>query len=79
MDKHICSNCKYSQLVYIPIAKTNGGVHSSDSFIEMYVCNHKRAVHYGHIMLGDHSCLGFKETVGEKKLKERKPKVYSGL
>ena len=66
MGKEICSNCKYSQLVQVPVGETHGGIHSSDKHIDMYVCHHRRAVHYGHMMLGDHSCLGFKEMMGEK-------------
>jgi len=67
MEKEICSNCKYSQLVLLPIGETRGGIHSSDSHIHMYVCHQRRAQHYGHIMIGDHSCLGFKER-GEEKM-----------
>jgi hypothetical protein len=31
------------------------------------------------MLLGDHTCLGFKKGVDEKKLKERKTERYSGL
>ena len=79
MEKEICSNCKYSQLVRLPISDTREGIHSSDKHIDMYICHHRKAQHYGHLMLGDHSCLGFKVRVAEKTLKERKPKQYSGL
>lgn len=73
MEKEICSNCKYSQLIQLPVGETYEGIHSSDNHIHMYICHHRRDQHYGHILLGDHSCLGFKKSVDEKKLKERKP------
>jgi len=60
MEKECCSTCKFAQLVLLPIGNTHGGVHSSDAHIDMYICHHQRAQHYGHIMLGDHTCLGFK-------------------
>ncbi|MFC1925541.1 hypothetical protein ACFLW2_02460 [Chloroflexota bacterium] len=61
MKKEICSNCKYAQVAWIPVGETQSGIHTSDKHIDMYLCRHRRAQHYGHIMLGDHSCLGFKE------------------
>lgn len=66
MAKESCSNCQYSQLVLLPTGETHGGVHSSDTHINMYICHQQRAQHYGHIMLGDHYCLGFKERAAEK-------------
>jgi hypothetical protein len=61
MEKEeFCSNCKYAQLVLLPVGETRAGVHSSDTHINMYICHNRRAQHYGHIMLGDHTCLGFK-------------------
>ena len=66
MDKEICSNCKYAQLLWLPVGETLGGIHSSDKRIDMYICHQQRAQHYGHIMLGDHYCLGFKEKAIEK-------------
>ena len=68
MEKEVCSNCKYAQLVWLPIGETHRGVHSSDQHLDMYVCRHRRAQHYGHIMLGDHSCLGFRERVVGSKI-----------
>ncbi|MFC1944550.1 hypothetical protein ACFLX5_03540 [Chloroflexota bacterium] len=61
MEREGCSNCKHAQLVMLPAGETHGGVHASDTHINMYICHHRRAQHYGHIMLGDHSCLGFRE------------------
>jgi hypothetical protein len=61
MENEFCSACKFAQLVWLPTAETHGGVHSSDTRIDMYICHNHRAQHYGHIMLGDHGCLGFKE------------------
>ena len=66
MVKEGCSNCQYAQLVWLPTGETHGGVHSSDTHIDMYICHQQRAQHYGHIMLGDHYCLGFKEKSIEK-------------
>jgi len=66
MEKEVCGNCKYAQLVWLPIGETSGGIHSSDKRINMYICHHRSAQHYGHIMLFDHSCLGFKERGGER-------------
>ena len=60
MEKECCGNCKFAQLMRLPIGDTRSGVHSSDAHIDMYICHHQRAQHYGHIMLGDHTCLGFK-------------------
>ncbi len=60
MENEMCSNCKYGQLVMLPLGDTKGGVHSSDKHINMYICHHRSAQHYGHVLLGDHSCLGFK-------------------
>jgi len=61
MEKELCSTCKFGQLVWLPTGETHGGVHASDTHIDMYICHNRRAQHYGHLMLGDHSCLGFKE------------------
>ena len=61
MEKEMCSGCKYAQLVWLPVGGTHGGVHSSDTHIDMYICHNQRAQHYGHIMLGDHTCLGFRQ------------------
>ena len=61
MEKEGCSNCRSAQLVWLPTGETHAGVHSSDAHIDMYICHNQRAQHYGHIMLGDHTCLGFKE------------------
>jgi len=60
MEKEGCGSCKYGILVRLPVGETHGGVHSSDKHIDMYICHHQRAQHYGHIMLGEHTCLGFK-------------------
>jgi len=49
-----CSNCKFALLVWLPVGETHGGVHTSDKHIDMYICHHQRAEHYGHVMLGDH-------------------------
>lgn len=59
MEKEGCSNCKHGQLVRLYTAQTTGGVHSSDTHIDMYICRYRRAQHFGHIMVGDHSCVGF--------------------
>ena len=61
MEHECCSNCKYSQLVFLPLGETHGGTHTSDAHIDMYICRHQRAGHFGHVLLGEHSCLGFKE------------------
>ena len=61
MEKEMYSSCKYAQLVWLPVGATRAGVHSSDTHIDMYICRHQRAQHYGHILLGDHSCLGFRQ------------------
>ena len=61
MEEECCKNCSYGQLVRLPLGETHGGLHESDTHIDMYVCHFRRALHYGHIMLGDHSCLGFKQ------------------
>ena len=60
MDNENCSSCKYGQLVMLPLGDIKEGIHSSDKHIKMYICHHRSAQHYGHVMLGDHSCLGFK-------------------
>jgi hypothetical protein len=52
--------------VWLPLAETHSGLHESDTHIDMYICHLQRALHYGHVMLGDHSCLGFKEKGYEK-------------
>ena len=77
MEKEICSNCKYSQLVRFPVGEIYGGIHSSDNHVNMYICHHRRAQHYGHVLLGDHSCLGFKKSVDDKKLRVRKFARYA--
>lgn len=59
METESCSNCKHAQLLWLHVGETHGGVHTSDTHIDMYICRYKRAQHYGHIMIGDHSCLGF--------------------
>lgn len=56
-----CSNCRFALLVWLPVGETRGGVHTSDKHIHMYICHDQRAEHYGHVMLGDHSCPDFKE------------------
>ena len=61
MERECCSNCAFGELVRLPTGETRGGVHSSDTHVNMFICHHQRAQHYGHMMLGDHSCLGFKE------------------
>jgi len=61
MEKEVCGNCKHAQLVWLPIGEISGGIHSSDKRINMYICHHRSAQHYGHIMIFDHSCLGFRE------------------
>ena len=66
MERERCSNCKYAQLVWLPLGETHGGSHISDKHIDMYICKQQRAGHYGHVLLGDHSCLGFKERNVEK-------------
>lgn len=64
MESECCSNCRFAQLVWLPLGETHSGAHASDKHIEMYICQQQRAVHYGHVLLGDHSCLGFKKRVG---------------
>ena len=66
MEKESCSNCKFATLVWLPLGEAHSGAHISDKHIDMYICHHPRAVHYGHIMIGDHSCLGFKEREASK-------------
>jgi hypothetical protein len=66
MEREGCGTCKHGQLVWLPRGETHGGVHDSDKHIDMYVCHHRRAQHYGHMMVGDHYCLGFKERPAEK-------------
>lgn len=66
MESECCSNCKYAQLVWLPLGETHSGTHVSDKHINMYICRHRRAGHFGHVLLGDHSCLGFKERNLEK-------------
>ncbi|MDY6912819.1 MAG: hypothetical protein SVM79_10740 [Chloroflexota bacterium] len=66
MKHESCSNCKHGQMVWLHAGKTHGGVHSSDSHIDMYICQFKRAQHYGHIMIGDHWCVGFGQRNVEK-------------
>ena len=61
MEQELCKNCKFAQIVWLPTGETHGGIHSSDKHIDMYICHLRRAQHYGHIILGDHSCLGFKK------------------
>lgn len=72
MDKECCSDCKFGQLIWLPIGETHGGVHSSDKHIDMYICHHKRAVHYGHMMLGDHYCLGFRAGEAERQPRKKR-------
>jgi len=66
MEKEVCSNCKYAILVMLPLGDTQRGIHSSDKHINMYICHHRSAQHYGHVMLGDHTCLGFKPIESSK-------------
>ena len=66
MERECCSNCKFAQLVWLPLGETHGGTHLSDKHIEMYICHQKRALHFGHVLLGDHACLGFKLRDAEK-------------
>ena len=61
MEQEMCKNCRFAKVVWLPVSETHEGIHSSDKHIDMYICHLRRAQHYGHIMLGDHSCLGFKE------------------
>ena len=56
-----CKDCQFGRLVLLPLGETHAGVHSSDTHIDMYICQFRRALHYGHMLVGDHSCLGFKE------------------
>ena len=60
MNQACCSNCKFARLVWLTTGETHGGVHSSDTHVAMHICHHRSAQHYGHLLLGDHSCLGFK-------------------
>ena len=66
MEKEGCGNCKHGQLVLLHAGETRGGVHASDSHIDMYICRYQRAQHYGHIMVSDHWCIGFKRREVEK-------------
>lgn len=61
MEQELGQNCRFAQVVWLPASETHEGIHSSDKHIDMYICHLRRAQHYGHIMLDDHSCLGFKE------------------
>ena len=66
MEQEWCNNCQFGQLVWLNVSDTREGVHSSDKHIDMYICRFKRAQHYGHMMVGDHSCVGFKQREIEK-------------
>jgi hypothetical protein len=66
MEHDGCNNCKYGQLVWFHTGETHGGEHSSDTRMDMYICRFRRAQHYGHIMIGDHSCIGFEKKNIEK-------------
>ncbi len=61
MEKESCVNCKHGELVWIHTGETHDGVHSSDVHMDMYICRFRRAQHYGHIMIGEHMCIGFAE------------------
>ena len=60
-QKDSCQDCQFGRLVRLPVGETHEGVHSSDRHLDMYVCQMRRALHYGHLLVGDHSCLGFQE------------------
>jgi len=66
MDHEGCSNCKHGQLVWLHTGETHGGVHTSDTHLDMYICRYRRAQHYGHMMVSDHSCIGFEQRDIEK-------------
>ncbi len=66
MDNEGCNTCKYGELIWLYSGEIRGGVHSSDKHIDMYICRYRRAQHYGHMMVGDHWCIGFKQRDAEK-------------
>lgn len=66
MEQEGCSDCKYAQLVWLHTGETRGGVHTTDTHVDMYICRFRRAQHYGHIMIADHSCVGFVQRDPEK-------------
>ncbi len=66
MQQEGCNTCKHGQLVWLHAGETRGGVHSTDAHIDMYICKFRRAQHYGHIMVADHSCVGYTQRDIEK-------------
>lgn len=66
MEHERCSNCKHGQLVWLHTGEIHDGIHSTDTHFDMYICRYRRAQHYGHVMIGDHSCIGFTQRDVEK-------------
>ena len=59
MNEECCRNCKHGQLIRVCTDETHGGADSSDTHFDMYICHFRRAEHFGHVMIGEHACIGF--------------------
>jgi len=59
MSEECCRNCKYGQLIRVLCDETHDSVGSSDGHFNMYTCHFRRSEHFGHLMIGDHACVGF--------------------
>ena len=59
MEDQCCRNCEHSQLVRVLIGESHGGADSSRNHLDLYTCHFRRAEHFGHVMIGEHACIGF--------------------
>ena len=59
MEDQCCRNCKHGQLVRVRTNGTHSRADSSDAHFDMYICHFRRAEHFGHVMIGEHACIGF--------------------
>jgi hypothetical protein len=59
MEDQFCRNCEHGQLVRVRTDGTHRGADSSDAHFDLYTCHFRRAEHFGHVMIGEHACIGF--------------------
>ncbi len=59
MEDQCCRNCEHSQLLRGLVGKSHSSADSSSAHFDLYTCHFRRAEHFGHVMIGEHACIGF--------------------